>query len=143
MKVKINKGDMMKPYTLDFVKAAINDTEVKAEFLVDYVLPIIEDEIGNVPEHRMDFIKKYYTQKDLVHAEKLVVNIVEGEVEHFAEMAEIDISNFDDIDGSRIKWERTEFAPDFEMIMEELNMAQDIEIDAHIDLAPEPNEYKF
>lgn len=133
----------MKPYTLEFVKSAINDTEVESEFLVDYVLPLVEDEIGGVTEHRMDFIKKYYTNQDLAQTEKLILDIVEGEVEHFAEMVGIDISDFVDIENNREKWETTDFAPDFEILIQDLNQPKDDEPVDQVDQVSEPVEYKF
>lgn len=110
----------MKSYMKDFIAAAINDVEVSEDFLIDYVTPLVTDFIGEVEDHRFEFIKPILTVTDITQIEKICVHVVEGEVETFSKMVGIDCNNIDDIENKRDVWEQTEFAPDFEVILEDV-----------------------
>ena len=109
----------MKLYMKDFITSAINDVEVSDDFLIDYVTPLVTDFIGEVEEHRFEFIKSILTVTDIQQVEKICVHVVDGEVETFSKMVGIDCNDIDDIENKRDIWEQTEFAPDFEEILED------------------------
>lgn len=128
----------MKPYIKNFIIASINDIEVSEAILIDYVAPMVNAEFGDVVEQKLNFIKPLLTITNPEHVSRIVVDVIDGDIEEFANIIGINIDNHDDIDKSREKWELTEFAPDFEelltTIVESLTCTDDIEI---------TTEYKF
>ena len=134
----------MKSYITDFIKAAINDVEVSEEILVDFVDPLITDEIGSIPEQRADFIKPLLEVTGFGHVARIMADVVDADVEAFSKLVGIDIDSLESIEEKRAEWELTDFSPEFEELLDELNDASDKEIDAHITTTEvkEP-EYKF
>jgi len=129
----------MKSYIKDFIVASVNDVTVSEDILIDYVAPMVDDNIGNVTEQRLDFIKSLLTITDPEHISRIVVNVIDGQVDDFADIVGINIVNHADIDESREKWESTEFAPDFEEILEDMVTSLPTDVDDINTSA----EYKF
>jgi len=101
----------MQDYEKEFCKGVINDTDANQEIIE------IFDEIFEGNKFR--FIRDNLNHSNIYYID-LLVQVIDGDVEDFLEVFDVDYDSLNSLENSRDKWENSDFSGEIEDRIEEL-----------------------